>query len=89
MTLRVNCGKGNKDRLTVLSNSRIISFVTSNPLVFHGRIIKIKASPKVMTLTATEFTRRFLLHLLPDKFTKIRHYGLLCSRNIQTKLLNA
>jgi Putative transposase. len=40
----------------------------------------------VMTLVATEFARRFLLHVLPDKFIKIRHYGLLCSRNIRTKL---
>ena len=40
-----------------------------------------------MTLTATEFTRRFLQHVLPNGFIKIRHYGLLCSRNIKTKLL--
>jgi len=32
---------------------------------------------KTMTLTSTEFLRRFLLHLLPQGFTKIRHYGLL------------
>lgn len=32
---------------------------------------------KTMTLTGVEFIRRFLLHLLPQGFTKIRHYGLL------------
>ena len=32
-----------------------------------------------MTLTAHEFIRRFLLHVLPDGFHRIRHYGLLAS----------
>jgi hypothetical protein len=32
---------------------------------------------QVMTLTADEFIRRFLLHVLPDGFHRIRHYGLL------------
>ena len=39
-----------------------------------------------MTLDATEFSRRFLLHVLPNRFVKIRHYGILCSRNIKSKL---
>jgi hypothetical protein len=30
--------------------------------------------------------QRFLLHVLPNRFVKIRHYGLLCSRNINSKL---
>ena len=34
-----------------------------------------------MTITAEEFIRRFLLHILPDNFTKIKHYGLLSNRN--------
>jgi hypothetical protein len=34
---------------------------------------------KTMTLTAPEFIRRFLLHVLPDGFHRIRHYGLLAS----------
>ena len=34
-----------------------------------------------MTITAEEFIRRFLMHVLPYKFTKIRHYGLLANRN--------
>ncbi len=34
-----------------------------------------------MTLKADEFIRRFLLHVLPDRFVKIRHYGLLSNRN--------
>ncbi len=38
-----------------------------------------KISRKTMTLTAPEFIRRFLLHVLPDGFHRIRHYGLLAS----------
>ena len=34
-----------------------------------------------MTITAEEFIRRFLLHVLPKNFTKIKHYGLLTNRN--------
>jgi Putative transposase len=35
----------------------------------------------VMTLHAVEFIRRFLLHVLPAGFVKIRHFGLLANRN--------
>ena len=37
-------------------------------------------SQKLMTLEACEFLRRFCLHILPPKFMKIRHYGILASR---------
>ena len=36
---------------------------------------------KPMTLDAEEFIRRFLLHVLPDGFRKIRHYGLFAARD--------
>ena len=39
-----------------------------------------------MTLAADEFIRRFLIHILPNRFMKIRHYGLLGNRNKNTKL---
>jgi len=42
---------------------------------------------KEMTLDALEFIRRFLLHILPDQFVKIRYYGILSTRNRNTKLL--
>jgi hypothetical protein len=41
---------------------------------------------KVMRLSAEEFLRRFLLHVLPKGFVRIRHYGLLASVNVATKL---
>lgn len=34
----------------------------------------------MMTLALSEFIRRFLLHTLPERFVKIRHYGLLANR---------
>lgn len=39
-----------------------------------------------MTLEADEFIRRFLLHVLPDGFQRIRHYGFLGHRHCQAKL---
>ena len=41
---------------------------------------------KEMTVTADEFLRRFLLHVLPKRFVRIRHYGLLAGRSVPTKL---
>jgi hypothetical protein len=41
------------------------------------------------TLPGDEFIRRFLMHVLPDHFTKIRHYGLMASSNINTRLETA
>jgi hypothetical protein len=45
--------------------------------------------PKTMTLTTTEFVRRFCLHVLPPRFVKIRHYGLLGNRQKQARLATA
>jgi hypothetical protein len=41
---------------------------------------------KSLTLDACEFIRRFLLHVLPQKFVRIRHYGLIAGRNVDTLL---
>lgn len=41
------------------------------------------------TLTPLEFLRRFLLHVLPTGFVKIRHYGLFAGSNVKTKLVRA
>ena len=42
-----------------------------------------------MTATAPEFIRRFLLHILPPRFVKIRHFGLMAPCNAKTKLEKA
>jgi Putative transposase/Transposase zinc-binding domain len=44
---------------------------------------------KEMTLSADEFVRRFRLHLLPARFVKVRHYGILSNRNRQRKIAQA
>jgi len=41
---------------------------------------------RLMTLDAVEFIRRFLLHILPAGFQRLRHYGLLANRGRQAKL---
>jgi Putative transposase. len=42
--------------------------------------------PKTMTLDAVEFLRRFVQHVLPRGFMKIRHYGLLANAQRQARL---
>ena len=39
-----------------------------------------------VTITETEFIRRFLLHVLPKGFTRVRHYGFLANRNAKSKI---
>ncbi len=41
---------------------------------------------RTMTLSAIEFVRRFLMHVLPSGFVRIRHYGLLANRHRREKL---
>jgi hypothetical protein len=47
------------------------------------------AKPKEMTIACTEFVRRLRLHILPERFVKIRHYGILSNRNRRTRLAQA
>ena len=68
-----------------LSNNRILK-IEDNLVSFKWRDYKDHSKQKTMDLTADEFIRRFLIHILPNKFTKIRHYGLLSPRNKATKL---
>ena len=68
-----------------ISNSRIQEF-DGQSVSFAWKDYKDDNKSKVMTLDAAEFSRRFLLYVLPDRFVKIRYYGLLCSRNIKSKL---
>lgn len=67
-----------------ISNNRILKL--ENGLVtFKWRDYRDNKE-KVMTITAIEFIRRFLMHVLPYRFMKIRHYGLLSNRNRNSKL---
>src|SRR5680860_1578801 len=44
------------------------------------------AKQNVMRLSTSEFIRRFLIHVLPDRFHRIRHYGLLASSQRKTNI---
>jgi len=68
-----------------ISNHRILS-IHDGKVSFKWRDYKGGSKVKVMTLAADEFIRRFLLHVLPPGFTKIRHYGFLASAVKKKKL---
>jgi hypothetical protein len=63
-----------------ISNARLVSADTQT-LAFRWKDYRIKSGDrqKVMRLATPEFIRRFLIHVLPDGFHRIRHYGLLAS----------
>jgi hypothetical protein len=63
-----------------ISNSRLVS-ADANTVAFRWKDYRIKTGDrqKVMRLATDEFIRRFLIHVLPDGFHRIRHYGLLAS----------
>jgi len=65
-----------------LSNHRLVS-LDENGVCFRTK------DRRQTTVAPEEFIRRFLLHVLPDGFVKIRHYGLLASGNVRTKLVEA
>jgi hypothetical protein len=71
-----------------LSNHRLIE-MSNGRVCFFIRDYADRNKKKVLGLKAVEFIRRFLLHVLPRKFTRIRHYGLMAGRNINTKLFMA
>ena len=68
-----------------IANSRLVS-LTDTELTFHWKDYRHHGKSKLMTLTAFEFIRRFLLHTLPDGFHRIRHYGFLANSHRTEKL---
>jgi hypothetical protein len=65
-----------------IANSRLVAF-DGQRVTFKWKDYRAKAHAryKLMTLDADEFIRRFLIHVLPDGFHRIRHYGFLASGN--------
>ena len=68
-----------------ISNSRLVAH-ENGQVVFRWKDYADGSQTKLMRLSAIEFIRRFLLHVLPKRFVRIRHYGLLASRNVTTRL---
>lgn len=62
-----------------ISNQRLIS-------IDDDAICFLTKDGNTLSLPPKEFIRRFLMHVLPNGFTKIRHYGLMASANVNTRL---
>jgi hypothetical protein len=69
-----------------ISSSRLLS-LDNGRVTFRYRDSKVGKQMKSMTLEAIEFIRRFLLHILPSGFVKIRHFGFLSNRNRASALV--
>jgi hypothetical protein len=68
-----------------ISNDRLVA-MKDGKVYFRYKDYADGDKEKVMPLDAVEFIRRFLLHVLPRGFMKIRHYGLLANRFRREKL---
>lgn len=68
-----------------ISNSRLVDLV-DDQVRFRWKDYRAESQVKTMTLAATDFIRRFLLHVLPSGFQRIRYYGLLGNRHRAEKL---
>ncbi len=68
-----------------ISNERLVSH-TGGGVRFRWRDYADGDRVKIMTLAAEEFIRRFLLHVVPDGFVRIRHFGFLANRTRRAKL---
>jgi hypothetical protein len=63
-----------------ISNQRLLS-LEAGQVTFRWKDYAHGSRPSTMTLPATEFIRRFLLHVLPSGFVRIRSYGFLANRH--------
>ena len=68
-----------------IANSRLVAF-DDGQVAFRWKDYRHASRHKLMRLDADEFVRRFLLHVLPTGFQRIRHYGWLANRSRATKL---
>lgn len=68
-----------------IANARLVE-ITDADVAFRWKDYRREGKAKVMTLSAHEFIRRFLLHTLPDGFHRIRHFGFLANGHRTVKL---
>ena len=76
---------GRYSHRVALANSRLVG-IEDGHVSFTWKDYADGSRVKVMRLTADEFLRRFLLHVLPKGFVRVRHYGLMAGANVATKL---
>ena len=79
---------GRYTQRVAISNHRLVS-LEAGKVSFHWRDYADRQKKKLLTLDALEFLRRFTLHILPRRFVRIRHYGLLAASNVEKKLVIA
>lgn len=79
---------GRYSHRVALSNSRLLS-LQDGIVAFRYKDYRDASRWKVMHLAAEEFIRRFLLHVLPKRFVRLRHYGLMAGRNVNGRLRQA
>jgi hypothetical protein len=68
-----------------ISNQRLVA-VDNDAVTFRYKDYAADGRQRLLTLSAEEFLRRFVQHVLPKSFVKIRHYGLLANRQRQQRL---
>jgi hypothetical protein len=68
-----------------ITNSRLVR-IEGEAVTFTWKDYADHERQREMTLTGEEFLRRFLLHVLPDRFVRIRYYGLLANRHREKAL---
>jgi hypothetical protein len=68
-----------------ISNHRLVN-IEDGQVSFRYKDYADGCRQKTMTLSAQEFLRRFVQHVLPSGFVKVRHYGLLANRQREAKL---
>lgn len=68
-----------------ISNHRLVS-MTGDRVTFTAKDYRQDGLRRTITLSAVEFLRRFLLHVLPKGFVRVRHYGFLANRHRRAKL---
>jgi hypothetical protein len=71
-----------------ISNARLVSLV-DGVVQFRWKDYAAGGRQKVMALGVEEFLRRFLMHVLPRGFVRIRHFGLLANRQRHTAISRA
>jgi hypothetical protein len=71
-----------------ISNHRLLS-LDDRWVTFRARDNRNPGRHRLVSIHAQEFIRRFLLHILPPRFVKIRHFGLMAPCNAKTKLESA
>jgi Putative transposase/Transposase zinc-binding domain len=76
---------GRYSHRVAISNSRLVA-LDAGIVTFQWKDYAHGQQIKLLRLSAEEFIRRFLMHVLPRRFVRIRHYGLLAGRNVPTKL---